>query len=78
MGKERTLLGMIFQLQLAEDNLLKLAGETYLCFAGDKIPESNGEDDSTPLGKPFFLDCAGEMAPLGVSCTLPRNILILH
>ena len=28
-GKERTLLGKIFQLQLAEDNLLKLAGEIY-------------------------------------------------
>ena len=36
---------MIFQLQLAEDNLLKLAEETYLCFAGDKLPESTGEEE---------------------------------
>ena len=75
LGIERTSLGRIFQLQLAEDNLLKLAGETYLCFTGDKLPESTGEYDSTPLGKPF-LDCAGEMAPLGVSCIPPGNILI--
>ena len=66
----------ITQLDSCEDNLLNLAGEMYLYFAGDKLPESTGEDDSTLSGK-LFLDCAGEMAPLGVSCIPTGNILIL-
>ena len=45
------------------NNLLNMAGETHLHSAGDKLPESTGEDDSTLLGK--LLDCTGEMAPLG-------------
>ena len=31
--------------------------------AGDKLPESTGDIDSTLLGK--LLDCIGEVAPLG-------------
>ena len=44
------------------------AGETCLCSAGDKIPESTGDKlptggiDSTLLGK--LLNCTGEVAPL--------------
>ena len=37
--------------------------ERYLYSAGDKLPGSTGEIDSTLLGK--LLDCTGEMAPLG-------------
>ena len=45
----------ITQLDSCEDNLLNLAGEIYLHSAGDKQPESTGEDDSTLVGKPFRL-----------------------
>ena len=43
----------ITQLDSCEDNLLNLAGEIHLYSAGDKLPESTGNDDSTLAGKPF-------------------------
>ena len=81
-GIERTSLGVIFQLHLAEDNPVRLLwgvtseygwGE-HLYSAGDKLPKSTGEDDSTLAGKLFKLRWG--MAPLGVSCIPPGNILI--
>ena len=51
-----------------------MAGERYLYFVGDKLPESTEEDDSTLAGKLFRL--RWEMAPLGVSCIPPGNNLI--
>ena len=51
-----------------------MVGERFLYSAGDKLPESTGEDDSTPLGKLFRL--CWEMAPLGVACIPPGNNLI--
>ena len=48
------------------------AGDTLPESTGDKLPESTGEIDSTFLGK--FLDCTGEVAPLGV-CIPPGNNL---
>ena len=51
-----------------------MAGEIHLYSVGDKLPESTGEYDSTLAGK-LFSDCAREMAPMGVSCSPPENIL---
>ena len=51
-----------------------MAGEIHLHSAGNKLPESTGEDDSTLEGKLFRL-CWG-MAPMGVSCIPPGNNLI--
>ena len=39
-GPFRCNLLRITQLDSCEDNLLNLAGEIYLCSAGDKLPES--------------------------------------
>ena len=36
-----------------------MAEEMHLYSAGDKLPESTGEDDSTLAGK-LFLDCTGK------------------
>ena len=51
------------------------AGETRSCSAGDKLPKSTGEIDTTLLGD--LLNCTGEVAPLGV-CIPPGNNLILR
>ena len=45
------------------DNLLNKVGERLLHSAGDKLPESTGEVFQLSWGN--FLDCTGEMAPLG-------------
>ena len=41
-----------------------MVGETRLCSAGDKLPESTREIDSTLLG--ILLNCIGEVDPLDV------------
>ena len=51
-----------------------MAGERYLHSGGDKLPKSTGEMIQLSWGN--FLDCTGEMAPLGVSCIPPGNNLI--
>ena len=48
----------------------------HLNSAGDKLPESTGEDDSTPLGKLFRLHWEN-FNSTGVPCILPGSILIL-
>ena len=46
--------------------------------AGDKLPESTGDDSPNSVGEAFS-DCAGKiLTPLGISCILPGNILILR
>ena len=55
----------ITQLGFCEDDLLNLAGEMYLCSAGDKLPESTGEDDSTLAGK-LFSTALGNGSPGGI------------
>ena len=66
-------------MSFAGNDPLNLAGEIYFCTPlGDKLPESTGDDSPNSIGETFCLDCTGEMAPLGVSCIPPGNILILR
>ena len=58
----------------AGDNLPESTGDKLPESIGDKLPKSTGEDDSTLLGK--FLDCTGEVAPLG--CLVFRRGTILY
>ena len=51
------------------------AGEMRSYSAGDKLPESTVEVDSTLLGN--LLNCTGEVDPLGV-CIPSGNNLILR
>ena len=46
-------------------------------YAGDKLPESTRDDDSTPLRK-LFQTALGKLTPLEVSRVLSGNILILR
>ena len=58
-----------------------MAGEMHLFSAGDKLPKSTGEDDSTLEGKLFFRPYWGNGSTGGIlysagehSYTLLRNI----
>ena len=55
------------------NNLLNKAGERRSYPAGDKLPESTREIDSTLLGR--LLNCTGEVAPL--ECLVFRRGTIL-
>ena len=63
----------ITQFDPCEDNLLNLAGETYLCFVGDKLPESTGEMIQLSWGN--FWTRLGKWLHWGV-CIPPGNNLI--
>ena len=58
------------------NDLLNKVGERRMYSAGDKLPDSTGEDDSILLGKTFGLYWGS--GSTGVSCIPPGNNLILR
>ena len=63
----------------AGDNLLDSNGDNPLSSAGDNLPKSTGDDSPNSTGEAFFRQHWEKFqTPLGISCTLPGNILILR